>query len=252
MSQKLKDKVALITGGNAGIGQAVAERFVQEGATVVVTGRSAPDTDKVRALLARLGSRGSYLQTDVSQATQIAAAVQHVVDNYGRLDVAVNNAGVLAAPKPLVDQTEEDFAYVVDINLKGVFLSMKYEIAQMLKTGGGVIINTSSVGGVIGNRNISPYIASKHGVIGLTKAAALEYAQHHIRVNAVAPGGVESDMLKNWMGSPEALQGMASYHPIGRNSQPEEQAPLYAFLASDESSFITGATFLADGGYTAQ
>lgn len=249
--ERLKNKIALITGGNAGIGKAVAKAYLSEGAQVAISGRSARDSDRVNALMSELGEEVLYVQADVSKEEDVIKLIDAVVKKFGRLDIAINNAGVASESKPFIEHTTEDYDKVLGINLKGVFLSMKYEIIAMLKTGGGSIINTASVGGVIANPGIAPYIASKHGVIGLTKIGALDYAKHGIRVNSVAPGGTESEMHTEWLPG-ELIRQIAESHPIGRTAKPEEQAGLYVFLGSDESSFMTGSIILKDGGYTAQ
>ncbi len=249
--ERLKNKVALITGGNAGIGKSVAIAYLKEGATVIITGRTPKESDRVKKLLNELGKDLFYIQADVSNEADIKEVLATVIEKFGRLDIAVNNAGVASDAKPFIEHTSEDYDKVLNINLKGVFLSMKYEIIEMLKTGGGSIINTASVGGSIANPGLAPYIASKHGIVGLTKVGALDYARQGIRVNAVSPGGTESEMLNNWLPG-EALKQMAESHPMGRSAKPEEQAGLFVFLASDESSFMTGSIILNDGGYTAQ
>lgn len=249
--KRLKNKVALITGGNTGIGKAIVEAYLKEGALVAVAGRSAKDSDRIKKLIERLGKDLFYIQADVSKESDVKNLITKVVEKFGRIDIAVNNAGVASEGKPFIEHTTEDYDRVLDINLKGVFLCMKYEIIEMLKTGGGSIINTTSVGGVIANAGIAPYIASKHGVVGLTKIGALDYAKQGIRVNAVGPGGTESEMLRNWLPG-EAIKQIAESHPIGRSARPEEQAGVYVFLGSDESSFMTGSILMNDGGYTAQ
>ncbi|MFD1255928.1 SDR family NAD(P)-dependent oxidoreductase [Mucilaginibacter terrae] len=249
--ERLKNKIALITGGNAGIGKAVARAYINEGAKVAISGRSARDSDRVNALIDELGEDVLYVQADVSVEEDVKNLIEAVIKRFGRLDIAINNAGVASESKPFIEHTTEDYDKVLGINLKGVFLSMKYEIIAMLKTGGGSIINTASVGGVIANPGIAPYIASKHGVVGLTKIGALDYAKQGIRVNAVAPGGTESEMLTEWLPG-ELIKQIAETHPIGRTAKPEEQAGIYVFLGSDESSFMTGSIILNDGGYTAK
>ncbi len=248
---RLENKIALITGGNAGIGKAIVKAYLNEGAQVVVSGRSPEDSSRVQDLLNELSFQISYVQADVSDENDVKRLVQYVVEKFGRIDIAVNNAGVASDGKPFIEHTTEEYDHVLNTNLKGVFLCMKYEIIEMLKTGGGSIINTTSVGGVIANPGIAPYIASKHGVVGLTKAGAVDYAKQKIRVNAVGPGGTESEMLLNWLPG-EKIKQIAETHPIGRTARPEEQAGVYVFLGSDESSFMTGAILMNDGGFTAQ
>ena len=249
--KRLENKVAIITGGNAGIGKAVAKAYIAEGALVTIVGRSATGSDRVKNLKNELNDDIFYIQADVSKEEEVKNAVDQVIQKYGRIDIAVNNAGVGVDGKPFIEHTTEEYDKVLDINLKGVFLCMKYEIIEMLKTGGGSIINTTSVGGVIANPGIAPYIASKHGVVGLTKAGAIDYAKQNIRVNAVGPGGTESEMLRDWLPG-EAIKQIAETHPIGRTAEPDEQAGLYVFLGSKESSFMTGAILMNDGGFTAQ
>lgn len=248
MTGQLNGKTALIIGGTSGIGRAAAVLFAREGAQVVVSGRRQAEGDALVKEINAIGGQATFIQSDVSRAADVNAAVQ----KSGRLDIAFNNAGVNSTPKPLAEQTEEDWDHTVDINLKGVWLAMKYEIPQMLNNGGGAIVNTSSVGGLVGNYNISPYIASKHGVVGLTKAAALDYAKQNIRVNAIAPAGTETAMLNEWLPADEAKQQLTQAHPIGRIASPEEVAKAALSLCSDAASFVTGQTLAVDGGYTTQ
>ncbi len=245
-------KVALITGGGRGIGLAAALAFGREGAKVVVGNRDARQGEEVVKQIKAAGGEATFLKTDVSKAADVSALVDLAVKTYGKLDVAFNNAGVDGTLVPLVDQTEENYEFVMDINVRGVWLAMKYEIAAMLKNGGGSIINTSSVGGTRGFPNLSIYVASKHAVIGLTRTAALEYAKQGIRVNAVSPAGVDTEMLDRVLGdSAEARAGMVGMHPIGRIGTPDEIASAVLWLAADESSFVTGTNLLVDGGMTA-
>lgn len=247
-------KVAIVTGGSAGIGRATAVAFAREGAKVVVASRRMKEGDETVQLVRQAGSDGFFIKTDVAKAADVRAMVEKTVATYGRLDYAFNNAGVVEPkPGPLVEQTEETFDQVVNVNVKGVWLSMKYEIPEMLKRGGGAIVNMSSVAGVIGFPGIGIYIASKHAVIGLTKAAAVEYSKSGVRVNAVNPAAIETDMLAHVAGdNPEALAQMAAGHPIGRVGRPEEVADAVIWLCSDKASFVTGHSLLVDGGYTAQ
>jgi NAD(P)-dependent dehydrogenase (short-subunit alcohol dehydrogenase family) len=247
-------KVAIVTGGSAGIGRAAAVAFAREGAKVVVASRRIKEGEETVQLVKKAGSDGFFIKTDVAKAADVKAMVEKTVATYGRLDYAFNNAGVIEEkPGPLVEQSEETFGRIMDINVKGVWLSMKYEIPEMLKRGGGAIVNMSSVAGVVGFPGLGIYIASKHAVIGLTKSAAVEYSKLGVRINAVNPAAIETEMLGHVAGdNPEALAQMAAGHPIGRIGRPEEVAEAVIWLCSDKASFVTGHSLLVDGGYTAQ
>jgi NAD(P)-dependent dehydrogenase (short-subunit alcohol dehydrogenase family) len=243
-------KVVLITGGNAGIGRAAALEFTKQGAKVVVSGRREKEGLEVIDELEALGGEAIFIKTDVSKESDVKAMIEQTLATFGRLDCAFNNAGIVQAPTPLPDQTEETYDQIMDINVKGVWLSLKHEIPAMLKTGGGAIVNNSSVGGLVGFATAPVYVASKHAVIGLTKSVALEYATQHVRVNAVAPGTIETRMFRDF--APEVRQMLESAHPMGRIGQPEEIASTVVWLCSDGASFVTGQTVPIDGGYTAQ
>jgi NAD(P)-dependent dehydrogenase (short-subunit alcohol dehydrogenase family) len=195
---EFQNKVAIVTGGTSGIGRAAAVAYAREGARVVVAGRRAAEGEETMRLLGAQGGEGFFVKTDVSKAAQVKELVERTLQKFGRLDIAFNNAGIEQVPKPFLEQDEETFDRVVDINAKGVWLSMKYEIPAMLKTGGGSIVNTASVFGVIGVPGNEIYIASKHAVIGLTKSVAVEFGKQGIRVNAILPGVVDSDMYKRF------------------------------------------------------
>jgi len=253
MQTSFQNKVVLITGATSGIGKVSALAFGKAGAKVVVSGRREAEGLAVVAGIKAAGGEATFVKADVAVEADVAALVAKTVATYGRIDIAFNNAGV-ELTGPIVDATEADYRRVFDINVWGVLTSMKHEIPVMLKQGGGVIINTSSVAGHIGMAGASVYVASKHAVEGLTKAAAIEYAKQGIRVNAVAPAAIETDMVTRFTGggSEEALNYMHSLHPVGRMGRAEEIANPVLFLASDAASFITGTSLNVDGGFLAQ
>ena len=250
---EFQDKVAIVTGATSGIGRAAAIAYAREGAKIVVAGRRATQGEETVRLLQAQGGEGIFVKTDVSKAVQVKELVERTLQKFGRLDFAFNNAGIEQVPLPFLEQDEETFDQVVDINAKGVWLCMKYEIPAMLKTGGGSIVNTASVFGVIGVPGNEIYIASKHAVIGLTKSAAVEFGKQGIRVNAILPGVVDTDMYKRFAGDkPEFREQMNAMHPIGRIGKPEEMAEAAIWLSSSKASFVTGHSLMVDGGYTAQ
>lgn len=246
-------KVALVTGGGTGIGRATAIAFAREGARVVIGNRSSEAGEAVVKAIQDAGGEASFLRTDVSSEEDVKALIEHAVATYGRLDVAFNNAGIGGAAGPLADQSSDNYDKVMGINVKGVWMSMKYEIRQMLKTGGGAIVNNSSVGGLLGFAGVSIYSASKHAVMGLTKSAALEYSAHGVRVNAVNPAVIRTPMAeglaKMRKGKPDDFAAM---HPIGRIGEPGEVAEAVLWLCSDKASFVTGTATCVDGGFTIQ
>jgi NAD(P)-dependent dehydrogenase (short-subunit alcohol dehydrogenase family) len=249
MSKDLENKVALITGGTTGIGRDTAVLFAKEGAKVVFSGRREVEGNETLNLVRASGGSGHFVRSDASKSADIESLVQKTVEKYGRLDVAVNNAGIEGKWAPLIEQTEESWDQVHSINLKGVWLSMKYEVLQMLKQGGGgAIVNMSSVAGLIGAAGAGVYVASKHGVLGLTKSAAIEYAAHGIRVNAVCPAVIETAMAERAFGDPAVSKRMLSLHPLGRFGKPMEVAEAILWLCSDKSSFTTGQCLGIDGG----
>ncbi len=246
-------KVALVTGGTSGIGRAVAIAYAQQGAKVLVAGRRAEEGEATLRLIKDAGGDGLFVKADVTQEADVKSMVEQAVDVFGRLDFAFNNAGVHGENLSLVDQTDAEYDRMMNVNVKGVWLSMKYEIAQMLRQGGGAIVNTASILGVVAMASVPLYTASKHAVVGLTKAAALQYAKLGIRVNAVGPAAIETDMFESATGGQaEAKAQMAAIHPIGRVGQPSEVASAVLWLCSDGASFVTGETLMIDGGYTAQ
>jgi NAD(P)-dependent dehydrogenase (short-subunit alcohol dehydrogenase family) len=255
MKKSFEGKVALITGGGSGIGRAAALAFAEAGAKVVVSGRREAEGFETIALIKKAVGQGTFIRGDVSNEADVEKVVAETVKTYGRLDAAFNNAGIEGeVGKQTHEQSVANYRSVMDINVLGVLLAMKHEIAAMLKNGGGAIVNNASVGGLIGFPGVSVYVASKHAVLGLTKTAALEYARQGIRVNAISPGGIETPMLNRFTGGPgtDFFNQLAGMHPIGRLGRPEEMAEAVLWLCSDQASFVTGVSLTADGGFTAQ
>jgi len=243
-------KVVLIMGAASGIGRATALAFAEQGARLVVGDIDQGAKDTV-AQIRDQGGEATFVHTDVSNSSSVRALVDTTVSSYGKLDAAFNNAGILPPTADFAEMTEENFDRVIVVDLKGVFLCIKYEIAAMLKSGGGAIVNTASVAGVIADPGMAPYAAAKHGVIGLTKSAALDYATRGIRVNALAPGLIRTAMTDGWLADPEISKALMSNSPMGRAAEPEEMAGVVLFLCSPAASFVNGAVWLADGGMTA-
>lgn len=249
----LAGKVALVTGGTSGIGAASAKALARAGASVVITGRRETQGHAVVKEIQALGAQALFFRADAAREPDAAAMVAHTVKTFGRLDIAFNNAGVEGATfVPVTQQTEENYRQVFDVNVAGVLYAMKHEIPALKAAGGGSIINTASIGGVIGFGGMSVYAASKWAVIGLTKSVALELAKEKIRVNAVSPGAVESEMYDRFAPTDQVRQMMAAAHPVGRAGTADEIAAAVVFLASPQASFVTGTNLLIDGGFTAQ
>jgi NAD(P)-dependent dehydrogenase (short-subunit alcohol dehydrogenase family) len=249
----LQDKVALVTGGTSGIGRATAIAYAQQQAKVVVVGRRMDEGEETVRLIQEAGGEAIFVQADVTKEADVKAMVDKTVDVFGRLDIAFNNAVMGGENPSLIEQTEAEYDRTMNVNVKGVWLSMKYEIAQMLKQGSGVIVNMASAVGVVALPNILLYTASKHAVVGLTKAAALQYAKAGIRINAVGPAAIQTDMLEAATGGQdEAKAYITGLHPIGRIGTPLEVANAVLFLSSDLASFVTGETLMVDGGLVAQ
>ena len=247
----LKDKVALVTGATSGIGKATALALGIAGAKVVFSGRREPEGRATEAELRDAGIDCLFVRSDVSNEAEVQTLVQTTVEKFGKLDCAFNNAGIDPSVKPLHEQSIEEFDKLMSINVRGVFLCMKYEIEQMLSQGAGVIVNNSSMGGLIAFSGISPYIASKHAVMGLTRSAALDYAKQGIRINAVNPGLIVTAMMDRLDPTTTRSPDAAPTVPMGRMGTPEEIAQSVVFLCSDAASYITGQPLVIDGGYTA-
>ncbi len=250
MDKDFAGKVAFVTGAASGIGAAVATQLAGRGARVVVADLKLDAAQKLVDTITSSGGEAAAFSVDVSQNDRVEEAVQFAVDTFGRLDLAVNNAGIGGAAAPLGDYSFDDWHKVIDVNLHSVFYSMKYEIAAMLKTGGGAIVNMASILGSVAFPNAPAYVAAKHGVVGMTKSAALDYAKKGIRVTAVGPGFIETPLLQGM--NKEAHDGLTALHPLGRLGTSDEVAALTLFLLSDAAGNITGSYHLVDGGFTAQ
>jgi len=252
MTSEMQGKIVIVTGGTSGIGRDAAILFAKSGAKVAVAGRREAEGKETIDLMRAAGGDGLFVKTDVARAADVEALVQRTVEKFGRLDIAFNNAGVEGNWAPIVDQSEADWDQTININLKGMWLCLKHEIRQMLKQGeGGAIVNMASVAGWIGAAGAATYCASKHGVIGLTKAAALETARSGIRVNAVCPAVIETPMGDRIWGSPEMRKVALGLHPIGRLGKPMEVAEAVVWMCSDRASFMTGQSLVLDGGMLA-
>jgi NAD(P)-dependent dehydrogenase (short-subunit alcohol dehydrogenase family) len=252
MPKELEGKTALVTGGTSGIGRETAVLFAKAGANVVVAGRREPQGNETVELIRAAGQDGLFVKTDVTKLAEVESLVQATVTKFGRLDIAFNNAGIEGVWVPITRQSEEDFDRTISVNLKGLWLCLKFEIRQFIKQRGpGVIVNMGSVTGLSGAAGAAAYSASKHGVIGLTKAAALENAKMGIRVNAICPGVVETEMAERLFSNPAVNKFVLGCHPLGRFAKPQEVAEAVQWLCSDKASFMTGHSLALDGGYLA-
>jgi NAD(P)-dependent dehydrogenase (short-subunit alcohol dehydrogenase family) len=243
-------KRVVLTGGATGIGRATALGFASEGAAVMIGDIDERAGETVRLIEAH-GGRAAFRKVDVSDRRQVFDLISACVDTFGGLEVAFNNAGVGPPTLPIEEVPEEQFDRVIAIDLKGVFNAMQAEIGHMLHNGGGAIVNTASVAGVIADPGMSPYVAAKHAVVGLTKAAGIEHARHGIRVNVIAPGLVRTPMTERWLADPAFMEAFLASSPIGRAAEPEEIVGMVLHLCSDEASFTNGQMFVIDGGQTA-
>lgn len=253
MTDPMAGKVALVTGGGSGIGRATAVAFAHAGARVVVADVDRAGGEETVRRIIGAGGAARFVQTDVTQAAQVEALVHQTIGAYQRLDYACNNAGIAGLDAGLADHPEAAWDHILAVNLKGVWLCMKYEIPAMLRQGGGTIVNIASVAGLVGGSGTAAYTASKYGVIGLTKAAALEWAPRGIRVNAVCPGFIRTPMLERFLGADPAMEGpLTALEPMGRMGTPEEVAQAVVWLCSDAASFVTGVPLPVDGGWVAK
>lgn len=248
--QSLAGRTALVIGGTTGIGRAAALAFADAGANVFVVGLGSAEGKDVEAEVRRKGVEAMFVEADVTRESEVQAVVSRAAERFGRIHAAVNNAGIEGRYSPVHELQESEFDRIIGVNLKGIWLGLKYEIPHMLAHGGGAIVNTASSAGVTGIANVAVYTASKHGVVGLTKATALELAKSNIRVNAVAPGPVNTGLLRRMVGGHVDLSVIADAVPMGRISEPEETAQAILWLCSDAASYITGHTLVVDGGLT--
>ena len=251
MTERLKDKITLITGGSSGIGRAAAQLFSREGAKVVIADINAEGGEETTQSINDAGGEAYFVKTDISKSNEIEALINKVLERHDRLDCAFNNAAILGEIVSLVDHTEETWDHVLDTNLKGTWLCMKYEIPQMLKQGGGAVVNTTATTGLqVGGRTRCAYAASKAGIVSLTKVAALENAEYGVRVNALCPSHTRSPMLEKFFElRPELEADFIAQAPMGRIAAPKEVAEAALWLCSDASSFVTGHVLAVDGGY---
>ena len=245
----MQGKTAIITGGGSGFGRETAIKLAQRGANISVVDVSKKQGEETVKLCKQLGTDAIFIEADVSKVEDVKRYVSQTVEHFGKIDLFFNNAGISGSGVRTLDCSEEEFDAIVNVNLKGAFYGLKYVVNEMLKTGGGSIVNTASLGGIVGMPTLGPYSATKHGIVGLTKTIAGEYGRDNIRINAIAPGTNETPMVKAF--PPEAIKAMGEAVPMGRLGQPHEVGNVVAFLLSDESSYIHGAVISIDGGSAA-
>ncbi len=253
MKEDFTDKIALVTGGGSGIGRGIALSFAEAGAKVVIADITIEGGKETERQINENGGESIFIKADVSKNIEVEALINEIIERYERVDYACNNAGIEGATAPIAESTEEDWDRTININLKGVWLCMKYEIIQMLKQGKGAIVNIASIMGMVASPFIAPYVAAKHGVIGLTKTAALEYPKDGIRINAVCPGVIHTSIIDRvTIEHPEIVEGLKAAIPVGKFGQPEDIANAVLYLCSDAASYVTGHSMVVDGAFIAQ
>lgn len=248
----ISETVTIVTGAGSGIGRSAALRFAEEGSSVVAADVDVEGGEETVKEIESMGGEATFVETDVSDWKDVQTMVETAVEEYGGLDYAFNNAGIEGETEVASDQPLENWDQVIGVNLKGVFLGMKAQLPAMLESGGGAIVNNASIAGVVGFPEMTPYVASKHGVLGLTKTAALEYSQQGVRVNAVCPGVIDTPMLERSSEASGTVDQAIAATPIGRLGEPEEIGDVAVWLCSEDASFVTGETMVVDGGYVSQ